>query len=84
MRRGKVKNNFGYWECRYPPAQTLGSGSRCGRFVGAWRIEGEILRCAQDDRVTATAKTSGYGKGQQQKAQLKLSARGGVGGFVVR
>jgi len=52
--------------------------------VGAWRIEGEILRCAQDDRVTATAKTSGYGKGQQQKAQLKLSARGGVGGFVVR
>ena len=32
------------------------------RFVGAWGIEGEILRCAQNDGVTATATANGPAK----------------------
>jgi hypothetical protein len=45
---------------------------------------GEILRCAQNDYLTATAKAKSNGERQRQMAQLKLAATGGVGRFRLR
>jgi hypothetical protein len=51
---------------------------------GCAGIEGEILRCAQNDGVTAKTKTKAKATGNSKWAQLKLAATGGEGGFVVR